>query len=116
MGVSPVGDAVSRALQIALDGAAERQRVVAANIANAATPHYRAREVSFEDSLAAAVDGGDPGAAVVSAGYADTPADAQGNTVDLQQQLTEQSRTGVLYEALAQAASYKMSVVRAAIH
>jgi flagellar basal-body rod protein FlgB len=115
MGVSPLGDAVSSALGIALDGAAARQQVIAANVANAATPNYRARQVSFEESLAAALDAGDPGAAAVTEGYTDTPADAQGNTVNLQQQLTEQSRNNVYYEALAQAASYKISIIQAAI-
>jgi flagellar basal-body rod protein FlgB len=35
----------------ALDAGAVRQRVIASNIANAATPGYQAQEVAFEDVL-----------------------------------------------------------------
>ena len=33
---------------------AERQRVIASNIANADTPGYRARDVNFKDAMSAA--------------------------------------------------------------
>ena len=37
---------------------AERQRVIASNIANADTPGYVARDFQFADALRAATDGG----------------------------------------------------------
>ena len=42
----------------ALLARAERQRVIASNIANADTPGYAARDVSFRDAMAAARGGG----------------------------------------------------------
>jgi flagellar basal-body rod protein FlgB len=37
---------------------AERQRVIASNIANADTPGYAARDVNFKDAMASALGGG----------------------------------------------------------
>ena len=47
-----IGDSVTSAvLQRALDGAWQRERAIANNIANSETPGYKAINVSFEDSL-----------------------------------------------------------------
>lgn len=50
--------------QRALSLRAERQQVLASNIANADTPNYRARDIDFRQALQAAV-GGTPGVAVM---------------------------------------------------
>lgn len=47
-----LGDSISVSLlQKALDGAWQRQKVIAGNIANHETPGYKASTVSFEESL-----------------------------------------------------------------
>ena len=51
---------------------AERQRVIASNIANADTPGYRARDVNFKDAMAAA--SGQPRMALNSLARAPTTA------------------------------------------
>lgn len=43
--------------QAALDVRAYRQQLLASNIANADTPHYKARDVDFKAALAGAVNG-----------------------------------------------------------
>ena len=48
-------DAVTSVLATALDGLANRQNVIADNIANVDTPGFRATSVDFESSLAAAL-------------------------------------------------------------
>lgn len=48
-------------LKTALDAYAQRGKVHAANIANAETPGYRAREVEFENDLALALRSADQG-------------------------------------------------------
>ncbi len=53
-------DGASLALGSALDSVSHRQRMTAQNIANVMTPGYRAQRVHFEDSLASAVQSGDP--------------------------------------------------------
>ncbi len=46
---------------------AERQRVIASNIANADTPGYAARDLNFKDAMAAATGGGSSGGLSLSA-------------------------------------------------
>lgn len=43
--------------QTALNGRAYRQELLAANIANADTPHYKARDIDFKEALMGALDG-----------------------------------------------------------
>ena len=59
-------DSTGSALYSALNGLAARQRVIANNVANVETPGYIAGRVRFEDSLRAAIEGGDAGASSVS--------------------------------------------------
>jgi flagellar basal-body rod protein FlgB len=110
-------DRVSAGLQRALDGVAEQQRTTAANIANSATPGYRAQRVTFEDSLASAMgdSSSDPASAAISTVDAGTPADLNGNTVSLDAEVTDQQREGLQYQALAQAMSMKLSTWRMAM-
>lgn len=44
-------------LQLGLDAAAARQKVMANNIANVSTPGFKASEVTFEDELKKALEG-----------------------------------------------------------
>lgn len=50
-------DKVSIILQKGLDAAGERQRVMANNIANVNTPHFKRKEVRFEEELRQALQG-----------------------------------------------------------
>ncbi|WP_246479849.1 MULTISPECIES: flagellar basal body rod protein FlgB [Niveibacterium] len=43
--------------QAALNTRAYRQELLAANIANADTPHYKARDIDFKEALMGALDG-----------------------------------------------------------
>jgi flagellar basal-body rod protein FlgB len=109
-------DRVSAGIERALDGVAEQQRTTAANIANAATPGYRAQRVSFQDSLLEAMSNGDdPRGAAISTGDAGTPADLSGNTVQLDAEMTNQQRQGLQYQALAQAMTFKLGLWRSAL-
>jgi flagellar basal-body rod protein FlgB len=109
-------DRVTAGLERALDGLAQRQRVTSANIANAATPGYRAQRVLFEDDLAAAMRApGDPRAASISTVDAGTPARADGNSVQLDAEVAELQREGLAYQAVAQAVSFKLSLWRTAV-
>ena len=48
-------DPTVRALQFSLDGLAKRAQVATNDIANADTPNYKARDIDFNTSLAAAL-------------------------------------------------------------
>ena len=109
-------DRVSAGVERALDGVAEQQRTTAANIANADTPGYRAQTVSFQDSLASAMnDGADPRSAAITTTDAGTPADMTGNTVQLNTELVSQQREGLQYQALAQAMTFKLGLWQKAL-
>lgn len=109
-------DRVSAGVERALDGVAQQQRTTASNIANAATPGYRAQTVSFQDSLQAALDNGDdPSTAAITTTDAGTPADVNGNTVQLDKEVVDQQREGLQYQALAQAMTFKLGLWQKAL-
>jgi len=109
-------DGVQSALERAMDGVMTRQRVAAQNISNVMTPGYQAAEVSFEDSLAAALAGGeDPASAEVAVRATGDPSDARGNNVDLVAENATLMRSGLQYEALVQAANYRFNVLHTAL-
>ena len=64
--------------EAALKLGAQRQQVLASNIANADTPNYKARDFDFAQALQGAVGRGNPSAAVPAPGLARTAAGHQG--------------------------------------
>ncbi len=109
-------DGVQSALERAMDGVMLRQRVAAQNIANVMTPGYKASQVSFEDSLANALNSGDdPSRTGLEVTATNTPSDARGNNVDIVGENATLMRTGLQYEALVQAANYRFSVLKTAL-
>ena len=46
--------------QAALNLRAQRQQIIASNIANADTPNYKARDIDFSNALQAALQGANP--------------------------------------------------------
>ncbi|MCW5978990.1 MAG: flagellar biosynthesis protein FlgB [Bryobacteraceae bacterium] len=53
-------DGIGTRLEHYLDLLAARQRLVAANIANANTPGYRAKDIDFQREYASLIQGGSP--------------------------------------------------------
>jgi flagellar basal-body rod protein FlgB len=114
-GVELFTDIAGASVERALDGVAAQQRATAANIANASTPGYRAQRVSFADNLASAMASGqDPRGAALATQDAGTPADLSGNTVQLNQELTNQQRQSLQYQALAQSMTFKLGLWKSA--
>lgn len=103
--------------QLALGLRAQRQQVLAGNIANADTPNYKARDFDFSTALKDAVAGrsGDPlPLATTASGHlagslesssarllyrTPTQASADGNTVDMDVERAQFSENAVQYEA-----------------
>lgn len=104
-----------RVVEAAMRGIGERQRVIADNIANAATPNYRARSVDFETSLASAVRTGDMSNARVSVTDRPNPVKQDGNTVDATEEFMQMDQAALMYEALVQAMNFRVSSVRSAL-
>jgi flagellar basal-body rod protein FlgB len=105
----PVGSLLSSAL----DGIAERQRVIADNIANVDTPGYRAVTVDFETSLRAAIASGDPSADLSPALLpTDTPVGANGNNVDLRHETMAAVQTQFQYQIMTRATNDRFELIR----
>jgi flagellar basal-body rod protein FlgB len=108
-------DSTQIAVERALSGVAERQRVSAHNLANAVTPGFRSQRVTFEEQLGQALRAGRPDQAGISTVAANTPVDINGNDVLVEEETTILLESGVRYEALAEALNYKFGLLRTAI-
>ncbi len=98
-------DITSGNIQQALDVAALRQRVIAANIANIATPGYKSKNVHFDEVLGEA-------STVEREGVAPRQ---DGNTVVMELEVADQKKNQVAYDILLTALSQRMRLVRSAI-
>lgn len=122
-------DPMLRAAQIALDGLSLRQKMISQNLANVDTPGYQARTIKFEDAVRAASQGvveyplsttntrhidasGSPAAGAHSVARAGGSTRADGNNVDIDVELLEMTETGIAYQALTQAASKKLALLK----
>jgi flagellar basal-body rod protein FlgB len=112
---------IENVLQSALNGLSLRQQIVADNIANADTPGFKARAVSFEDQLSQAIQDGARGAAVprvagptvsVISGRKDQ---LDRNTVDIDQELLSMTDTTMRYNAVSQALSQRLALYNAVV-
>jgi flagellar basal-body rod protein FlgB len=111
-------------LQAAMSGLAARQRSIANNVANVDTPGFKASEVRFEDVLKKAVRGARPGttvnqsaldAAARSTSQLDGVTRADGNNVDIDQQMEMLSEANLNYSALTQVMSTRLGILRSVI-
>lgn len=92
-----MSDLTSALVIKALDGLSERSVVTANNIANAASPNFRAGRVNFEDTLAQAAT---RGRAAVRAVQPQVLTDPAGADVRLDLELATASTTATRYAAL----------------
>lgn len=101
-----------------MDASTLRQRVVAENLANADTPGYRARAVRFDASVERAVRGGDLEAArgarpeVVDR---EGRLNANGNDVNVDQEIGELNRNALAYQTLIAVTLMKRAQMRSAV-
>ena len=108
----------------ALNLRAQRQQVLASNIANADTPGYKARDYDFKSALATAV--ATPAAAETSGGATPAPApellyrsviqpSIDGNTVDMDMERAQFAENTVHYEANITMLTHQIRMMLAAI-
>jgi len=137
-------DPTQRAMRTALTGLQQRQQAIANNIANVDTPNFRAKGVAFEEALQAELAGppkGPPrlqrlgldatdarhiavkpivrGAVDARPVTFDTPDGTlrnDGNTVDVDREMSKLAETTLLYNAMGQMTSSKLGVLRTAIN
>jgi len=112
---------------------AERQQVLAGNIANADTPNYKARDFDFASTLKAAVAGRSEGSlplATTAPGHLSgsvgsgnarlmyrTPSQdaADGNTVDMDRERAEFSENAIQYQAGLAFVTHQLKMMSAAV-
>jgi len=101
-------------LGLALDAAAMRQQVIAANIANADTPGYTARTVRFDAVMTGAFDA--QGAPTLEARVVPR-LDASGNpqAVQVDTEMAELSLNQLQYQTLIAGLNKELSVLSAAV-
>jgi flagellar basal-body rod protein FlgB len=108
-------DSISIALGRTLSALTARQRASAQNIANLETRNYKAKTVSFEDSLRGALRADDPAASRnIQVTYDTTtdPANGYGNNVQLDREMTTLTDTNLKYQMLSDAISSRFRGVR----
>jgi flagellar basal-body rod protein FlgB len=104
-------DLTMQAIQASLDGLAARQRIVADNLANSETPGYIAKSVSFEDSLASAINSGKPGATEISTGFTSDPENINGNNVSVDGETLNMVDVGLRYQLATQSMNAKFKIL-----
>ena len=116
--------------QSALDGLALRQDAIGRNLANVDTPGYKAQEINFESALKRAENGlnglalqitnaahltglkSDPAALGLVTLRQGGSARADGNNVDVDQELSQMAETGIRFQALTQLVSKKLLLLK----
>jgi flagellar basal-body rod protein FlgB len=107
-----------------LNLAAKRQQAIAANIANADTPGYRATDFTFEQELEGIqLEGTNPSHLAPGSDDANvrkfevnSTVKQNGNDVDLERELTELSKNGIQYVALVQFITQKIRTLRSSLN
>lgn len=94
-----------------------RHEVLASNLANVETPGFRARELDFQQELRQAFEATTDPEPVRGQVVPDpsAPPRADGNTVDLDQQMAKLNANGTGYLALARILGHRLSMLRQAI-
>ena len=103
-----------------------RHNVTSANIANAETPHYHAKKVDFENVLASAIEtqglvgdglAGKPIQNVKADVYEnpDVAVNNDGNTVDLEKEMSALAENSIMYKTALQLINKKMAALKYAL-
>ena len=115
MSVSPISDGVTRSLHTAIDGLQARGRAIASNIANLETPNYLAVQVSFEDSMRAALRTGRPERTEVSTARSLAATRLNGNNVNIDFELMASAENVLRSKLVVQALNDKYALLRTGI-
>lgn len=110
-----MNDLTTDTLHVALRGLADRQRVIADNIANMDTPGFLAGRVDFETSLRGAVEAGQPSMARATNARSLAPTGVNGNNVQLDEETLANIDTGMRYQLVVEAMTAKFALMRTAI-
>ncbi|MEM9200526.1 MAG: flagellar biosynthesis protein FlgB [Actinomycetota bacterium] len=108
------GDPTNRAIHAALHGLDARRAAHENNIANVETPGYIAQRVDFESALKRAMEAGNPELTPTVSTTNDVPR-ANGNNVNLGQEMVSLTETALTQELLVRALNDKYGLIRGAL-
>jgi flagellar basal-body rod protein FlgB len=113
-------DNTSRVLTEMIQGTALRHRVLAANLANAETPEYQAQDVQFSIVLDDAQRRREAAAGIAGVQATvipdeETSVRRDGNTVDLDRQMTKLAQNTGWHNAMLQILAGRLATVKSAI-
>ncbi|NOH01763.1 MAG: flagellar basal body rod protein FlgB [Chloroflexi bacterium] len=128
MSNSLFSDAAIRLAKAALDGLSLRQQIISRNLANIDTPGYQAQTIDFEETLKRLIGNGDSLPMQVTDISHQVPASqaagfsasmrpggsfrADQNNVDIDVEMIDMSETGIQYQAVSQAVSQKLLLLK----
>ena len=101
-------------LQFSIDAITAQQNAQANNLANQATPGYRATEVSFERSLQQALAANGPANAQVTAAPSTAPPAPNGNNVNLSAELVAAEQDALHYQSVSEALNDQLRLIQGA--
>ena len=122
--ILPSEDRMFPVLEDLLTRASKRQQALSSNIANLDTPGYRAKDYSFQEDLKSSLALNRTAgqhinpvqesatARVIEVGTTEKP---NGNSVDIERELTEMTKNGLQYITLVQYLTQKVRTLRTAI-
>jgi flagellar basal-body rod protein FlgB len=119
--MSWLADPSLRILEGALDGLSQRESLIASNLANIDTPGYRPQSIDFESALRAEIDRQTGGLASTTPGSMpaaqafDGGQRNDGNTVDLESEMTALIETQLRYGAVSELVTGKLGMLRTVI-
>ena len=107
-------------LENAIDYSNQKQKVIAQNIANVDTPNYKAKTVTFKDSLTSAMNANVTNSKHISFSTTNSSSTAvvsksnvtynnSGNSVDMDKEMTDLATNQIYYNALIDRISGKFS-------
>ncbi len=100
-------------LQKIMDICAYRQKILASNIANADTPNYKAKDIDFQSELKKALESGQVSHSIMEAST--TMPNRDGNTVNIEVEMTKLTETLLLYNSATQILSTRIRMLKDAI-
>jgi flagellar basal-body rod protein FlgB len=110
-------DTTQLGLRKAISGAAQRQNVLADNVANANTPGYKPRDIDFHSALRSAFSAGRD--AVQSAGPIQTTQTAttraDGSGVDIDVESAKLAQNALEYQTLLQVSKGRTDILKSAM-
>lgn len=108
-------DGFSHGLERVLDLRREQQLLIGANLANADTPGYRAREIPFAEVLTNVMEAAERGESIPEAEVVTReppPGALDGNSVSAEEEAVKLTSNVVMYNALATGVSRRLAMLR----